>query len=154
MDTASTSQHRRSIAAASLPYCPAAPRPHRWCHVGNTTDRFWIDAASPQLHCTAAPPHRSIAASLQHRFRIALQRRTTVWPHLWCRAAPPRRAVVPHSGCTVVPRSDLTAAVLPLRHNTADRCRIDAASPPPHRRPIAAATSLPHRRNAAASQQH
>jgi hypothetical protein len=141
--------HHRATAALLVPCRTVAQHrrsaPHRsstgtaaWC---NTADRFWMDAASPQHHRTAAPPHRSIAAaSLPHHFRTA-----GASPRRPGGAAPHRRAA---SSCRTRAAPSYRAraapgAPPPLRRSAATP-PIAAALMPLRRRRIAAASLLPH----------
>jgi hypothetical protein len=125
--------HRRATAA-QLVLCRTAV-PHRRSEPHRRRTAAWAQhrlSLPDRCRIAAAPPHsRSAvcgiaAASQQHHFRTASPRRSTVWPHLWCCAAPQQR--------TVVPRPGSTTAVPPNYRNSADRCRIDAASLPHYSR--------------------
>ncbi len=109
----------------------------------------------------AAPQHERNTAEFGSSASLPLRRRTTAQPNLnrrmpgrciaaASRALPYRIAamITVWQHRTVAPRPGRTAAAPPHYHNTVDRCRIDAASPP-HRRTAAALPPqpalLPHR---------
>ncbi len=164
-------QYRHSVAAASLPYCIAAPWPHRWCRAGllrrtvvlSCTAAAQQHGATPPIASGSMPLRRSTISQPLRRIAASPTRRCRITSVPYRRAAPrcgrtsgavPHRRAAPSCRARAAPSCPARAAPPPHRRNTADRCRIKAASPPPHRRHISAATSLPHRRNAAASQQH